>query len=116
MTFYSDTHWYSARRPAHGPERFTHEQILDQLDAQPWRIDAICNQTDPDAFFPDKGESSRAAKRVCAGCPVREACLNYALVHQERFGVWGGLSERERRKLAGTVTVVPHERRRVSSS
>ena len=51
-------------------------------------------------FFPDKGESARPAKRVCAGCEVRAECLQEALDRGERFGVWGGLSERERRALA----------------
>jgi hypothetical protein len=67
--------------------------------------DAICAQTDPESFFPARGGSTREAKRVCIGsktkegCPARERCLKYALDNDERFGVWGGLSERERRKL-----------------
>lgn len=65
-----------------------------------WRDLALCAETDPDSFFPDKGESSRPAKRVCAACEVRTECLQYALDHGERYGVWGGLSERERRVLA----------------
>jgi WhiB family transcriptional regulator, redox-sensing transcriptional regulator len=65
-----------------------------------WQDRALCAQNDPEAFFPDKGESSAPAKRVCAGCEVRPECLQYALDHRERFGVWGGLSERERRVLA----------------
>ena len=64
-----------------------------------WRDRALCAQTDPELFFPEKGESVAAAKRVCAGCEVRAECLQYALDHRERFGVWGGLSERERRAL-----------------
>ena len=59
----------------------------------------ICAQTDAEAFFPDKGQSTKEAKRVCLGCEVRTECLTYALEHDERFGVWGGLSERERRKV-----------------
>jgi WhiB family redox-sensing transcriptional regulator len=61
--------------------------------------EGVCAQTDPEAFFPEKGGSTREAKAVCRVCPVREACLNYALDRQERFGIWGGLSERERRQL-----------------
>jgi WhiB family redox-sensing transcriptional regulator len=61
--------------------------------------EALCAQADPEAWFPDKGESTRLAKAICAGCPVRVPCLAYALDHNERFGVWGGLSERERREL-----------------
>jgi WhiB family redox-sensing transcriptional regulator len=64
-----------------------------------WRLDAPCAETDPEAFFPDKGGSTRDAKRVCAGCPVRLQCLEFALGNDERFGIWGGLSERERRRL-----------------
>lgn len=64
-----------------------------------WQERALCAQTDPEAFFPEKGGSTREAKRVCTTCEVREECLEYALEHDERFGIWGGLSERERRKL-----------------
>ncbi|WP_067781691.1 WhiB family transcriptional regulator [Actinomyces vulturis] len=73
----------------------------DDLDDGPlaWQERALCAQTDPEAFFPEKGGSTREAKRVCATCEVREECLEYALAHDERFGIWGGLSERERRKL-----------------
>lgn len=73
----------------------------DQADDGPlaWQERALCAQTDPEAFFPEKGGSTREAKRVCATCEVREECLDYALEHDERFGIWGGLSERERRKL-----------------
>ena len=64
-----------------------------------WQTDALCAQTDPEAFFPEKGGSTRDAKRVCAACPVRDECLEYAMAHDEKFGIWGGLSERERRRL-----------------
>ena len=64
-----------------------------------WRLDALCAETDPEAFFPEKGGSTREAKRVCTGCAVRTECLEYALANDERFGIWGGLSERERRRL-----------------
>jgi WhiB family redox-sensing transcriptional regulator len=64
-----------------------------------WRLDALCAETDPEAFFPEKGGSTREAKRVCASCPVRMECLEFALANDERFGIWGGLSERERRRL-----------------
>jgi WhiB family redox-sensing transcriptional regulator len=66
-----------------------------------WQERALCAQTDPEAFFPEKGGSTREAKRVCMSCDVRIECLDYALRHEERFGIWGGLSERERRRLAG---------------
>jgi WhiB family redox-sensing transcriptional regulator len=64
-----------------------------------WQERALCAQTDPEAFFPEKGGSTREAKRVCLSCDVRSQCLEYALAHDERFGIWGGLSERERRRL-----------------
>jgi len=64
-----------------------------------WQTDSLCAQTDPEAFFPEKGGSTRDAKKICASCEVRAQCLEYALQNDERFGIWGGLSERERRKL-----------------
>jgi WhiB family transcriptional regulator, redox-sensing transcriptional regulator len=64
-----------------------------------WQERALCAQTDPESFFPEKGGSTREAKRICVGCEVRAECLEYALAHDERFGIWGGLSERERRRL-----------------
>jgi WhiB family transcriptional regulator, redox-sensing transcriptional regulator len=64
-----------------------------------WQEQALCAQTDPEAFFPEKGGSTREAKRICSGCDVRAECLEYALANDERFGIWGGLSERERRRL-----------------
>jgi WhiB family redox-sensing transcriptional regulator len=64
-----------------------------------WQDRGLCNQTDPEAFFPEKGGSTREAKKICLGCEVRSECLEYALAKDERFGIWGGLSERERRRL-----------------
>lgn len=72
---------------------------LDQPDGMSWQERSLCAQTDPEAFFPEKGGSTREAKKVCIGCEVRSECLEYALANDERFGIWGGLSERERRKL-----------------
>jgi WhiB family redox-sensing transcriptional regulator len=66
-----------------------------------WMDGASCPSVDTDMFFPEKGGTTRPAKLVCGGCEVRAECLQYALTHQERFGVWGGLSERERRRLSG---------------
>jgi len=74
--------------------------LADEDPAPPhWADRALCAQTDPEAFFPEKGGSTREAKRTCRACEVRAECLQYALDHDERFGVWGGLSERERRRL-----------------
>jgi WhiB family redox-sensing transcriptional regulator len=64
-----------------------------------WQDQANCLDVDPDLFFPERGASTREAKEVCKGCIVREDCLEYALANGEKFGIWGGLSERERRKL-----------------
>lgn len=70
-----------------------------------WQSRALCAQVDPERWFPEKGGSTREAKRICngtadrEGCPVRAECLQYALDHDERFGIWGGFSERERRAL-----------------
>ena len=68
-----------------------------------WQERGLCAQTDPEAFFPEKGGSTREAKRICAGCEVRAECLEYALANDERFGIWGGLSERERRRLRRAI-------------
>jgi WhiB family redox-sensing transcriptional regulator len=75
-----------------------YEPELETEDNQ-WQDRALCAQTDPEAFFPEKGGSTREAKRICLGCEVKDRCLDYALAHDERFGIWGGLSERERRRL-----------------
>ena len=64
-----------------------------------WMSWSNCRFTDPEVFFPEKGGSTIEAKRICARCPVEIECLEYALVNDERFGVWGGTSERTRLKL-----------------
>lgn len=71
----------------------------DVDDETSWQEKALCAQTDPEAFFPEKGGSTREAKKVCINCEVRTDCLDEAIDRDERFGIWGGLSERERRKL-----------------
>ncbi len=73
--------------------------IPGSFEDQDWHGKALCAQTDPEAFFPEKGGSTRDAKKICTGCEVRAECLTYALANDERFGIWGGLSERERRRL-----------------
>lgn len=90
--------WYTGRRPSHRPKP-NPIAFLSELNAPEWMSDGLCAQTDPEAWFPEKGGSVREAKAVCSSCDVREQCLAYALEHQERFGIWGGLSERERRQL-----------------
>jgi WhiB family transcriptional regulator, redox-sensing transcriptional regulator len=75
----------------------------DEAEELGWQDRALCAQTDPEAFFPEKGGSTREAKRVCRSCEVRAECLEYALENDERFGIWGGLSERERRRIKREV-------------
>jgi len=82
---------------------FGDDRVADDDGLLGWQERALCAQTDPEAFFPEKGGSTREAKKVCQQCDVRGECLDYALAHDERFGIWGGLSERERRKLKRRV-------------
>ncbi|WP_194821273.1 WhiB family transcriptional regulator [Micromonospora sp. S-DT3-3-22] len=70
------------------------------FDALPaWHEQANCRGTDTDEFYPDKGGTTRTAKRICARCPVQAECRQDAIDRREPFGVWGGLSERERRQV-----------------
>jgi WhiB family redox-sensing transcriptional regulator len=69
-----------------------------ETDSQ-WREYALCSQTNPTAFFPEKGGSTKDAKKVCANCVVKSECLAYAIENDIRFGIWGGRSERERRRI-----------------
>ena len=71
----------------------------DGPDEKSWQDLANCLGVDPDLFFPERGASTREAKEVCRGCVVRQDCLEYALAHGEKFGIWGGMSERERRRV-----------------
>ncbi len=68
-------------------------------DVPDWQGRANCMGVDPELFFPERGASTREAKEVCRGCVVQEDCLEYALANGEKFGIWGGLSERERRRI-----------------
>ncbi len=70
-----------------------------RVEPEPWYERAACRGRDADCFFPEKGGSTRAAKRICQTCVVQVECLEYALANDERFGIWGGMSERERRRL-----------------
>jgi WhiB family transcriptional regulator, redox-sensing transcriptional regulator len=71
----------------------------DPDDVLSWQDAGLCAEVDPDLWFPEKGGSVAYAKRVCRSCPVAAECLKFALANDERWGVWGGLSERERRRL-----------------
>jgi len=64
-----------------------------------WTQEGLCGQSDPELFFPDKGESGKVAKRICLACPVRTACLRWAVDTQQQWGVWGGMTSRERRRI-----------------
>ena len=64
-----------------------------------WTEQALCAEVDPEIFFPEKGGSTRDPKRICRPCDVRAECLEFALDSGEKFGVWGGFSERERRAM-----------------
>ncbi|MGV0893692.1 WhiB family transcriptional regulator [Mycolicibacterium sp. XJ766] len=64
-----------------------------------WADRAACTDSDPEAWFPEKGQNCDFAKRICRGCEVRDECLEYALTHRERHGVFGGYTEKERRAM-----------------
>jgi WhiB family redox-sensing transcriptional regulator len=64
-----------------------------------WMADGKCRELPPETFFPTDGVGVEIARRVCAGCPVKEPCLEYALFHRIEHGVWGGHSERARRRI-----------------
>lgn len=82
--------------------------------SQPWMRDAACAGMDVELFFPARGESTATIKATCAGCPVAAECLDYALRNGEKFGIWGGTSERERRRLRrGRGLTAPPKRGKV---
>ena len=87
--------------------------VTAESDGRRWQERANCLGVDPDLFFPERGASTREAKAVCRGCEVRAECLEYALDHGEKFGIWGGLSERERRRVRRQRAL---ERRRLASA
>ncbi len=69
------------------------------MKTQTWREKAACRGIDPDVFYPVSEEEADEPKAICAACPVREMCLEHALVSRERDGVWGGCTERDRRRI-----------------
>jgi WhiB family redox-sensing transcriptional regulator len=73
--------------------------VWDLFRRPAWYADAACRGLDVDMFFAERGELTAPAKAVCRGCPVRSECRESALANGEKFGIWGGLSERERRKV-----------------
>jgi len=82
----------------------TGPDFLNITTSPEWMTGGVCAQVDPELWFPEKGGSTQQAKALCACCPVRPECLAYALAHDERFGVWGGASERDRRRMKRTTT------------
>lgn len=81
-----------------GSRRMAGPGLVDVVDTA-WMAKANCLGVDPELFFPERGASTREAKEVCRGCVVREACLSYALARREMHGIWGGTSERARRRI-----------------
>jgi WhiB family redox-sensing transcriptional regulator len=80
--------------------------LLDEIIAEmiggalpAWLDDAACKGMDPDIFFPEQGNGWVHAAAICATCPVQQECLDWALQHEETEGVWGGTSQRERRRI-----------------
>ena len=76
-----------------------------------WQYRAACRGTDLSVFFPGRGESAEPARKVCAGCPVQQPCLEFALSHGITHGIWGGLTERDRRPLRVHYTAGARQRR-----
>ena len=71
----------------------------DQEHEHTWMLEARCREFDPASFFPSDGVGVERARRICGECPVRMECLEYALEYRIDHGVWGGASERERRRI-----------------
>lgn len=86
------------------PRTYRYAPTFEAEPRYPWMEAALCRETDPEIFFPEKGGSTKSAKAVCLNCPSRSSCLAWALEGDERFGVLGGLSERERRALKKSRT------------
>jgi WhiB family transcriptional regulator, redox-sensing transcriptional regulator len=72
---------------------------VTQTKTLAWRQRAACRGVDPDIFYPVSEEEAEEARAICRACPVLESCLEWALSNRERDGVWGGATERERRRI-----------------
>lgn len=94
----NDAGWGGDGHPNH---RIIPDLFAGLADWPSWMDSALCAQTDGDVFFPERRDarSARAAKAVCAECPVRARCLQWALEHDERYGIWAGTTEVERRRM-----------------
>lgn len=84
-------------------------EIGGHPDTELWQEYANCLGVDPDLFFPERGASTREAKEVCRGCIVKDQCLEFALDNSEKFGIWGGMSERERRRIRRARAIARRE-------
>ncbi len=93
---------HGLRQPSEGPGDGRQNKMgifaKPDLDID-WQEYSNCLGVDPDLFFPERGASTREAKDVCRACVVRADCLEFALQNGEKFGIWGGMSERERRRI-----------------
>ena len=90
----------------------THIEAL-AIDDLSWQDYSRCRGADADLFFPERGASTRKAKSICTACEVRVECLEFAIVSGEKFGIWGGLSERERRKIRKERAIAARRREAV---
>lgn len=88
-----------------------HSKLIEALaiDELSWQDYANCRGADADLFFPERGASTRRAKAICGACEVKKDCLDYAIRHGEKFGIWGGLSERERRRIRRQRTITQRQ-------
>ena len=73
---------------------------VTSADDLSWMEDALCAQTDPDIFYPEKGGSTAPATSICEGCSVRAQCLEYAITNDIRHGIWGGTSDNDRKRIS----------------
>lgn len=91
--------WIAGNLPAVEPRTAKPKASLVPVRDESWMREGACRSVDPAVFFPERGASVSQAKATCAGCTVRSQCLAYAVERSIRHGVWGGMSERQRRKL-----------------
>ena len=89
-----------------------HRSLIDALavDDLAWQDYSNCAGADADLFFPERGASTRKAKAICNACQVKAECLEFAIQQSEKFGIWGGLSERERRRIRKERSVAARRR------
>jgi len=74
----------------------TYQELINAINENG---EPVCSQTDPEMWYPDKGEAVAAAKKLCNTCPIKNICLEFAIVNHETHGIWGGVGAGERRRL-----------------